>query len=102
MASNTTLRVFTTIAVIAGIVGGPWLLTTAAGSSSRSKEAAPDWPTYGGQPANDHYSPLNQINKSNVSKLKVAWTYDTGEDGGMETNPLVIDKVLFSYTPSQK
>jgi quinoprotein glucose dehydrogenase len=102
MPSNKTLRVFTTIAVIAGIVGGPWTLTTAARTSSGSKEPAPDWPTYGGQPANDHYSPLTQINKSNVSKLKVAWTYDTGEDGGMETNPLVVGKVLYSYTPSQK
>jgi quinoprotein glucose dehydrogenase len=102
MPSNKMLRVFTTIAVIVGVAGGPWTLTTAAHTSSTSKESVPDWPTYGGQPANDHYSPLNQINKSNVSKLKVAWTYDTGEDGGMETNPLVVGKVLYSYTPSQK
>jgi quinoprotein glucose dehydrogenase len=102
MLSNKMLRVFPTIAVLAGIVAGPWTPTTAARTSSTSKESTQDWPTYGGQAANDHYSPLHQINKSNVSKLKVAWTYDTGEDGGMETNPLVVGKVLYSYTPSQK
>jgi len=102
MPSTKMLRVFSTIAVIAGITGGPWTLAIAAHTSSTSKESVRDWPTYGGQPANDHYSPLSQINKSNVSKLKVAWTYDTGEDGGMETNPLVVGRVLYSYTPSQK
>jgi quinoprotein glucose dehydrogenase len=102
MPSNMKLRVLTTIAVIAGIVGGPWTLTTAAHTASTSKESVTDWPSYGGQPANDHYSPLNQINKSNVSKLKVAWTYETGEDGGMETNPLIVGNVLYSYTPSEK
>lgn len=96
------LRVLTTIVVVAGIIGGPWMLTTAAHTTSTSKKSVTDWPTYGGQPANDHYSPLNQINKSNVSKLKVAWTYDTGEDGGMETNPLIVGNVLYTYTPSQK
>ncbi len=102
MSSHMKLRVFTTIAVIAGIAGSPWMLTTAAHPSSASQKAVQDWPTYGGQPANDHYSALTQINKSNVSKLKVAWTYDTGEAGGMETNPLIVGNVLYSYTPSQK
>ena len=102
MLSRKIRRVFLTIAILAGIVGGPWTLTTVARTSTPSKKSASDWPTYGGQPANDHYSPLHQINKSNVSKLRIAWTYDTGEDGGMETNPLVVGKVLYSYTPSQK
>lgn len=102
MPSNKILSVCTTVAVIAGIVSGPWTPTTDAHTSSTSKESVADWPAFGGQPANDHYSSLNQINKSNVSKLKIAWTYDTGEDGGMETNPLVVGNVLYSYTPSQK
>ena len=33
-----------------------------------------DWPIYGGQKANDHYSPLAQINRNNVGRLAVAWT----------------------------
>src|SRR5690348_9210310 len=60
-----------------------------------------DWPIYGGGSLDDHYSPLNQINRSNVSKLQVAWTYDSGEAGGMETSPLVVGNVLYTYTPSK-
>lgn len=60
-----------------------------------------DWPIYGGDSLDDHYSPLNQINRSNVSKLQVAWTYDSGEAGGMETSPLVVGNVLYTYTPSK-
>src|SRR5436309_210169 len=95
MLSNKTTIAFITAALLAGVVGGS-STPVAARTPSTSTPSVSDWPTYGGQPANDHYSALSQINTSNVSKLKVAWTYDTGEDGGMETNPLVIGKVLYS------
>jgi quinoprotein glucose dehydrogenase len=61
-----------------------------------------DWSTYNGGVAGDHYSPLAQINRENVGDLKLAWTYDTGERGGLEVNPLVIGRTMFVYTPSQK
>lgn len=61
-----------------------------------------DWPAYGGGPADDRYSPLRQINRDNVRQLKVAWSFDTGETGGLQTNPLIIGKVLFGFTPTQK
>jgi quinoprotein glucose dehydrogenase len=58
---------------------------------------------YGGQWAQDHYSPLKQINRHNVKKLKVAWEYDAGEAGeGIETSPMVIGRVMYAYTASQK
>ena len=37
-----------------------------------------DWPTYGGDAGGTRYSPLKQITRENVSKLKAAWTYQTG------------------------
>lgn len=67
-----------------------------------------DWPVYGGGPQQIHYSPLAQIDRSNVDQLKIAWTYDTGERGGkalqrsLETSPIVVDGVLYGVTPSQK
>ncbi|MFC5861921.1 c-type cytochrome [Acidicapsa dinghuensis] len=61
-----------------------------------------DWPVYGGQLEGDHYSPLTQINQRNVTKLKVAWTFDTHETGGLQTTPLIIGRVLYGITPSQK
>jgi quinoprotein glucose dehydrogenase len=64
---------------------------------------ARDWPTYGGQKADDHYSPLTQINRSNVANLKVAWSFDTGEKGvGLQTSPLIVGRTLYAYTPTQK
>ena len=34
--------------------------------------------------------------------LRVAWTFDTGETGGMESNPIIVKGVLYTFTPSQK
>ena len=54
------------------------------------------------------YSPLDQINKSNVRQLELAWEYDTGDssDGtkypyssAFEATPLVIDGVMYLTTP---
>src|SRR4029077_3683636 len=61
-----------------------------------------DWPNYGGSQENEHYSPLAQINRNNVAQLRIAWTFDTGEEGGLQTNPLIFDGVLYGITPSQK
>jgi quinoprotein glucose dehydrogenase len=40
---------------------------------------AQEWPVYGGDPGNSRYSRLKQINRSNVTQLKVAWTYHVGD-----------------------
>ena len=61
-----------------------------------------DWPVYGGQPEGDHYSPLSQINRSNVQRLKQAWKFDAAEEGGLETNPIIVGRILFAYTATQK
>lgn len=63
---------------------------------------AQDWPVYGGSLRQDRFSPLTQINCTNIHRLKVAWIYDTHETGGLETNPLVIGNVLYANTPSLK
>src|SRR5581483_11132176 len=61
-----------------------------------------DWPINGGSSENQHYSPLTQINKSNVKQLQVAWTYDTEETGGLQTSPIVVNGTLYGISPSQK
>ena len=61
-----------------------------------------DWPVWGGGPDNTHYSPLAQINRSNVKQLEMAWSYDSGEEGGLQTSPIVVGSVLYGITPSQK
>jgi len=64
--------------------------------------APQDWPRYGGTPEGNHFSPLAQINRSNVNQLKIAWTYDTGEEGGLQSSPIIVNGVLYGITPTQK
>jgi glucose dehydrogenase len=61
-----------------------------------------DWPAYGGESSGDRYSPLQQINRTNVKQLRMAWKFDVGTEGGLQTNPLIVGRTLFVYTPSQK
>ncbi|HEX4231820.1 MAG TPA: PQQ-binding-like beta-propeller repeat protein [Bryobacteraceae bacterium] len=63
------------------------------------------WAASGGGSENIHYSTLNQITRKNVSRLQVAWTYDTGDafkGSEMECNPIVVNGVLFATTPKQR
>ena len=74
----------------------------AAEPTAQSKTADVDWPTYHSHVNGDHYSSLSQINRDNVGRLKVAWQFDTGEKGAIQTNPIIVGRVLYTYTPSQK
>lgn len=80
------------------------LLLCFCAAEGRSQE----WPCYGGDAGGSKYSELKQIHKGNVSRLKIAWTYHTGEisDGStflvrtaFECTPLVVDGILYLTTP---
>jgi quinohemoprotein ethanol dehydrogenase len=58
-----------------------------------------DWITYGSSLHETRYSPLNQINASNVNRLGLAWLYEVGPGGGgQEATPLVANGTLYSMT----
>jgi quinoprotein glucose dehydrogenase len=62
------------------------------------------WPVNGG-PDNIRYSPLKQITPQNVSQLKMAWSYDSHDafkDSEMQSNPIVVDGILYATTPTLK
>ena len=59
------------------------------------------WPVNGG-PDNIRYSALRQIDPSNVARLQQAWTYDAHDafkDSEMQSNPIVVDGMLYATTP---
>jgi quinoprotein glucose dehydrogenase len=58
--------------------------------------AASDWGYYGGDALGRHFSSLDQINRSNVARLQVAWTYRTGELGAGFARA---GKLTFEATP---
>jgi quinoprotein glucose dehydrogenase len=73
-------------------------------------QTAPDtgWPTYGNDPGGTRYSPAKQIDRSNVSRLQVAWTYRTGalpndpeldKKAAFESTPILVGQTLFLSTP---
>ncbi|HEX8161675.1 MAG TPA: methanol/ethanol family PQQ-dependent dehydrogenase [Pyrinomonadaceae bacterium] len=49
--------------------------------------------------ASTRFSSLDQINAANVSNLKVAWTFSTGNTRGHEAAPLVADNTMYVVTP---
>jgi quinoprotein glucose dehydrogenase len=65
-----------------------------------------NWPVYGGNLAGTKYSPLKQINRTNVRQLKPAWIYrcDDARVAGstIECNPLVIDGRMYFTTAGLK
>jgi quinoprotein glucose dehydrogenase len=61
-----------------------------------------DWPVYAGGPDSVRYSGLTQITTANVTQLKVAWTFESGDaypGSELQCNPLIIDGVLYATTP---
>lgn len=84
-----------------------WILLVLVVAVNASVRTAPtsgyrDWTVYGGGPESIRYSALRQIHRGNVHKLRVAWTYDTGdafEGSEMQCNPIVVDGVLYATTP---
>src|SRR6478609_3865838 len=58
-----------------------------------------DWVMPAGDYANTRYSKLAQINKANVGKLQVAWTFSTGVLRGHEGSPLVVDGTMYLHSP---
>jgi quinoprotein glucose dehydrogenase len=82
--------------------GGTLFLPAVGPKSSASAVENHDWAVWGGGPENSHYSPLAQINRANVKQLEVAWSFDTGEEGGLQTSPIIVDGVLYGITPTQK
>jgi quinoprotein glucose dehydrogenase len=99
--------------VRAAIVAVAGLSAAALSLAARTRQGAPpanvatrtpsssEW-GYGGGPRQIRYSPLDQISRTNVGTLATAWRYDTGEAGPLQTQPVVVDGVLFGYTPSHK
>ncbi len=58
-------------------------------------QAHTGWSDYGGAADSAQYSALTQIDKSNVNKLQVAWTYPTGDTRKYFFDPLMAHGLLY-------
>jgi quinoprotein glucose dehydrogenase len=100
-------KVHTNLKLRALAIAG-WFLFACAGDT-RAQQAADvgQWHHYGGDHAHSRYAPLDQINKSNVDKLQIAWRWESvdsalpraaGVPGQFKVTPLYIDGVLYAST----
>jgi len=79
--------------LIALTLGMAALVAQSGGSRSSSAKPYTTWTGYQGGSHSSQYSALDQINKSNVSRLDVAWTYPV--NGNVIFNPIVVDNVMY-------
>ncbi len=72
-----------------------------------------DYPVYGGNKAGNRYSPLDQINITNVTNLQVAWMYNAAESPdtndskpqrpkAIQCQPIVVHGILYGTTTDLK
>jgi quinoprotein glucose dehydrogenase len=69
--------------------------------ASAPPSAEREWRVHGGDPGHTQHSPLAQIDTTNVRRLRVAWTYHTGDARAdnrsqIQCNPVVVDGVLYA------
>src|SRR5207244_13229756 len=73
--------------------GGP--ASPKLGGPVASEGGRTTWSDFGGGPDNARYLTLEQINRSNVDQLAVAWTYPTRDNISYVFNPIVVDNVMY-------
>ncbi|MCB8837494.1 methanol/ethanol family PQQ-dependent dehydrogenase [Aurantimonas sp. VKM B-3413] len=86
----------------AGLCAFAFTLLPAASQAADLERLIADpaaWPIQTGDYANTRYSKLDQIDRSNVGDLRLAWTFSTGVLRGHEGGPLVVGNLMYVHTP---
>src|ERR1700760_4883991 len=79
------------------VVAGAWAFAFAQVTPQRG-----GWRVYDHDAGGTRYSPLQQINTANVSRLQRAWTYHTAEKGrSLESTPICVNDTLYFATQNQ-
>src|SRR5436853_5087095 len=88
-------KVMVLLLAVLGLIFATWI---AAGQQARRVDdlalrnagrTGEEWLTYGLTPGETRYSPLKQIDTSNVSRLAQAWSYEVGPGGGSQEATLL-------------
>jgi alcohol dehydrogenase (cytochrome c) len=87
--SARTLTAATAIAIGAMTIG------------TRAADTITGWPSYNRTLTSDRYAPMDQINRSNVAKLKQLCVYDLNVDVSFQTGPIVVDRTLYATTDKE-
>jgi quinoprotein glucose dehydrogenase len=105
MSRNDCRRLLTLASVI--VVLTPLLPLGLGQAPIQPSTKKGEWPTYGGDLANTRYSPLDQINATNFSKLQLAWSFKTDHLGPrpefkLEGTPLMVGGTLYTTAGTRR
>jgi quinoprotein glucose dehydrogenase len=99
--------------LFAALVVGWWSVASIAGTPADAAGVV-DWPVTEGAPGGGRYSPLADVDRTNVGDLQVAWTYRHGDywkgsfplernrGSAFEATPIVVDDRLIFTTPANR
>lgn len=100
------LRIFSAMAERLALFALACLIGAGTGSAQAPSPGTEDpnnWPQYHRTGNAWRYSPLDQINKANVDKLKVAWiAHGPDITSGIQETPIVVDGVVYSITAGNR
>ena len=95
MTSITRRASASLVNVVVLLLAAP--LASAADTTAGAAKAE-EWPSYGRAYDQNHYSPLSDINDSNITKLGLAWWFDISGRGLSTSVPLEVDGTLYFVT----
>ena len=93
-------RVFAGFLAMLLLVPGQGALAQVANEAlENAADSGEEWLSYGRDQGETRFSPLDQVNDSNVGDLGVAWTFDTDTYRGLEATPQVSDGIMYASRP---
>jgi len=94
MATHSSARRALTVMAVAAVAG----CTHAGVATSPSNSAPADWPSYNRTLAGDRFSPLSQIDRSNVARLEEICVYALPELTALQAGPIVVSGTMYFST----
>src|SRR5437870_13116052 len=103
--SSRLARLLPVLALL--VVGLTWLMPAVSGQGGQPSTRNGEWPSYTGDVRGTRYSPLDQINAANFSKMEVAWRFKTDAFGPypeykLEGTPLMVKGVLYTTAGTRR
>jgi alcohol dehydrogenase (cytochrome c) len=75
------------------------LLLAGCGGGNEETRRDADWPNWGNVPENTHFAALDQVDRGNVARLRVAWARPGGQgQSAWETFPIVVGRTMYYDT----
>ena len=96
LLASIVLTWFSYNSFVEGLVVSAETFTSRDRHSANSAHTATDWAAYGNTGKGTKYSPLDEINTTNIDSLEVAWHVRTGVGYTFKNTPLQVDDKLYA------